>query len=345
MTAPHTSLIERDGAVVRLQGTPAFLTELQAQVAPYLVLRDDDDARAGDAWLVVAGLDDARARDATFVLDRTPFRAEPDRRLWISTTQRTIAVEHPPGPWLVTMVRRVLHNLLRTQLAARGAVFLHGALCTFRGRGVAFVGGKRAGKTSSLLALLALPETCYCTNDDLSIHFDGGGPMGIGWPRTINIRRDTHGVLRDQLGIELASVRTAHPLSEPQIPLGEDARQAKHAFRPDELAGVLGRPLIPEARLSLIVIPAFAPEVEVAPIAVADRLASLGDALELAPDPKHAGFAQRLLPPVDDALRARNLDRLIHEVPWVRLCQPLEALVAGRDRIAAIANASPGQWS
>jgi hypothetical protein len=87
-----------------------------------------------------------------------------------------------------TTVKRSLRNLVKLLFVERGWVPLHAAACTWDGVGICILGGKFAGKTSTLLNLLVRPGARLVTNDNLFLR-DGGSVLeGCGFPNKAGLR-------------------------------------------------------------------------------------------------------------------------------------------------------------
>ena len=115
----------------------------------------------------------------------------PDRNLFVDHTTREILISESSRSWRTLQMLRMIRNILRWEAFVTGDLFLHGGLVDMNGIGVAYVGGKKSGKTSSILAALLTEGSRLVSNDDLTIREKNGQLIAYGWPRTINVRRDT----------------------------------------------------------------------------------------------------------------------------------------------------------
>ncbi|MFJ2867691.1 hypothetical protein [Kitasatospora sp. NPDC087314] len=177
------------------------------------------------------------------------------------------------------LAARYVRILLRLQRAMRpGELFLHAAMVASppgvgdAGRGIAVIGPKRAGKTSTVMAAM-LAGAAFVGNDDLSVSRSGAGWTGHGWPRSVSVRSDTF----TALGVQLPSW-SAHPArtAGPQEQAGE---AHPVMLLPSELASLLGSSAVrPSAALTGLVFPRFTPEAgdtalrELTPARTAERL-------------------------------------------------------------------------
>jgi len=326
------------GVTVRLHAGAGVLESLDRHLAAYLRLHAGDPHAPAD-WTVAAGsLGELRANPRPALAVEGP--GEPPQRMRVLPASRRLEVYADPERWLVQATLRQLRHVLRLSLGSREMVFVHGALVRIRDRGVALVGEKRSGKTSTLLALLEVPGTAFVSNDDVSITFRRERPLGLGWPRSVRIRLDTLGVLElVGPGARGRPVRLRHPLNGGS-PLPDPTRDpcapgVLHAF-PDELGRCLDRPVLTECAIDVVVFPSFAASLDAAPrIDRLDRSRALA-ALERhsaprrpLPGSEHAVHLLRHFPPPSHAKIDPLLERLAASVPCFRLRQGFRTLRAG----------------
>lgn len=115
---------------------------------------------------------------------------EPDRVLWANEGLRAVALLNGSTAWRDQQLLRSVRHLLRWRAYAAGDLFLHGGLVRHEGRGILVAGGKRSGKTSTILSTLLHGRAEFVSNDDVTLADPDGAPVGYGWPRTVNIRTD-----------------------------------------------------------------------------------------------------------------------------------------------------------
>ncbi len=84
---------------------------------------------------------------------------------------------------------RAVRELLSLEWQSRGRLSLHASAFVWRGRAVAFLGPKGAGKTTSLLSCLRVPGAAYLTNDRLALDLDSG--MAGAVATILNLRRSS----------------------------------------------------------------------------------------------------------------------------------------------------------
>jgi hypothetical protein len=246
------ALTFRSGAdadvAVTVTATSEVAAALQRSCQPWL----DVTGETPTGVTVVGGLrlaEPARRRRVVATLSD-----EPDRVLYISDERRELVVEATDERWMHQQILRCVRNLLRWQQVGKsGAVFLHAGMITYGGIGVGFLGGKKSGKTSSVLAALAAGAG-FLSNDDVSLHREGERWIAYGWPRTLVIRPETRAALRDRLpGLSAPRTRFGHPTNA----AGSDGIGADLWVTPDELASAVPCELVRSARVGALVLPVF----------------------------------------------------------------------------------------
>jgi hypothetical protein len=263
--------------------------------------------------------------------------------------RRSIALPGPSSDWLTTQVLRSVRNLLRWQAYRRGELFVHGGMVVADGLGIAFLGRKRAGKTSSIVSAL-LAGAGFVSNDDLVIGTAPGRPdelTGLGYPRTINVRSDTLLALSTREPRLADLFRSAgHPANghpgkhktgtETRLPDGS-AAPISVWVRCAELAAATGAAVLPAHRVDAVVFPRFLPAgappevAELDPAAARAELAEHIETMAVRFDPFLAEwFAGR------DGARADALaERLATTVRCVRLHQSIDRLAEGTAALLA----------
>ncbi len=277
---------------------------------------------------------------------------EPDRVLWAHRASRTIAVCGEPSPWRTQQLLRCVRNLLRWEHFADGELFLHGGLVHAGGRGIAFVGGKRSGKTSSIMSALLHAGADFVSNDDLVVTDDDGrGLRGLGFPRSVNVRTDSllalarrWPALRGLLGSATHPANSfpgLHRAHERQVHVGQEDTVAPMVWvRCQELAEVTGGRLLASGGLDAVVFPAFSSSItapvvrRLSPEEAAEALAANSEPAALSYDP----FLADWYPDTRLDRRAGITAELIRSVPCYRLTQDMhhlgEATAALLDAVA-----------
>jgi len=237
-------------------GARAVDVEVPAEIWPtveeYLCgfVAVDAPASSEGSWRVVLSVrtDDAAERDAA------PYGDYDDTRVWraVDGAAREVRLIADAGsPYAPVHVVRVIRTVLRLTAAERdpSALFLHAGMVAWRGHGIAVVGNKRSGKTSTVIAATAAGAQ-FVSNDDLSLHrsaadaTDAAGVLGVGWPRSVSIRLDTLA----PLGLALPA-RSAHP--------SNSHRDEAQLLMPHEIGRMLGSRVVPRAPLRAVLFPAF----------------------------------------------------------------------------------------
>jgi hypothetical protein len=85
-------------------------------------------------------------------------------------------------------VKRSLRNVMKLLFIEQGWLPFHAASCTWNDTGICILGGKFAGKTSTLLNLLARPGARLVTNDNLFLRDGGARLEGCGFPNKAGLR-------------------------------------------------------------------------------------------------------------------------------------------------------------
>lgn len=214
--------------------------------------------RPKDAWELTVG---PGSGEIIGDLDVAQPVGEPQRVYEVRQDVRVIVVREPDDPvWQVQHLLRLVRFLYRASLASKVSLFPHGAMVSREGRGIALIGEKRAGKTTSVLSLLA--KSCdFVANDDLSFVEEHGVWFGVGSSRAIAVRRDVSQLshLRDHLG-EHRSLR--HPANRRAGLLMEYTH-----FYPQELVGRFKCGIAERAVLAGIALISFgAEEATLAPV-------------------------------------------------------------------------------
>lgn len=239
----------RDGCAVRLWLEPAEATTLAALWQPYISLKAGDHAPPRSWTILPAG----EVGDGTAV-HQDPLGTDVAYRLWLKGRDKVVHIA-PEGA--MTQRRRLVRCLIRRQFMSRGDAFLHSALLVNRrtGQGLAIAGGKRSGKTTSMLALLSSGYFDYSTNDDLTIRLSQDSlPGAFGWPRSIAIRRDTLRLLaRSGSALREALQSSRHP-SRTGTSRPVDRRGI---LLPLELTAATGARMVDQVPLAAIVVPRF----------------------------------------------------------------------------------------
>ncbi len=85
-------------------------------------------------------------------------------------------------------VKRSLRNMMKLLFMEKGWLPFHSAACIWNDTGICILGGKFAGKTSTLVNLLARPGARLVTNDNLFLRDGGTFLEGCGFPNKAGLR-------------------------------------------------------------------------------------------------------------------------------------------------------------
>lgn len=324
---PVYAVFSRHAAAVTLAADPPLIEEIAGLMRPFVQV-EQVAAPPADQWAVAARRDYA---PGPLTLERTVEDApgEPQRVALVDRQARWIVHTYEQPQWMMQNTLRMIRNLLRVQLYAAGALFLHGAMIDVGGCGIAYLGRKRAGKTSSLLAALAHPQVALVNNDDLTV-LPGQTPRGLGWPRAVGVHFDTVEAVAPALpALRQATQQLTHPVNFIDTP-------DRYYFYPTELARLCGRDLRPETALRMIVFPCFLPRgtsgVELERLDPARALELLTLHTEPVPD-KYNRFLHDYFVFPTSAMISQQLRDLVARVPCYELRQSFDCLVAGAQRL------------
>ncbi|MDT0266101.1 hypothetical protein RM844_07305 [Streptomyces sp. DSM 44915] len=324
------------GPAVDLVGPPSAVAEFRALAEPFVEVRTPwdggpprptvhvvTDAPRGDGWRRVA----------------YASAYEPDRVVWLDDARRGVAVVGEPSAWRAQQVLRSVRHLLRWQAYARGDLLLHGGMVALDGRGLVVIGGKKSGKTSTLLSALVHAGADFVSNDDVTLTEGPGGRLvGYGFPRTVNIRTDV------LLALAGSSPRIGDLLAEAGHPTNGFAGRHRTAealrtesgaelpgslwVRATELARATGCRLLPRFPVGAVVLPGFDAAVDgprLGGLAPGDAGPRLAEHVERE-GTKYDPFLRAWFPVTDEARRARLTGLLTAAVPFGELRQSMVAL-------------------
>jgi hypothetical protein len=85
-------------------------------------------------------------------------------------------------------VKRSLRNLMKLLFMEKGWLPFHSASCIWNDTGICILGGKFAGKTSTLVNFLARPGARFVSNDNLFLRDGGTHLEGCGFPNKAGLR-------------------------------------------------------------------------------------------------------------------------------------------------------------
>lgn len=176
-----------------------------------------------------------------------------ENNLNLDPVKQLISVPFDSTIWTSLFIFRLIRNLFRLEYArTANSLFLHGGIVNIDGKGILYLGGKGAGKTSSILGMLSLGNgVSYVCNDDAIIRFSNS-MIGIGSARSISIRRNTLKSLEKIFSLNL--VQEEHPSNE------LSSEKEYLTLYPKQLSKIFGNRLIQETPINAIVFPSIATE-------------------------------------------------------------------------------------
>lgn len=308
-------------ASVILQADHAIVQAVQDRAYPYWQTQPISGSQS-EVWTIMVG-----SPDAQMVYETWPVSSpdEPKAHVHIVHQAKTIILPDQETIWLIQRALRLIRNILRLQLARAGAIFLHAGMVSMPGYGgIAYVGDKQAGKTSSILAALT-QGAHFVTNDDLVILSDGPHLRALGSPRSIRVRHDT-----------LTTLPYPRVTGRPLLshPLPSERGPEFLCFFPHELAETFQCQLIPETDLRTLVFTSFLPRssslaTSLRPVSGAEALVLLRRHSEPCTDGYHR-FLRTCFPAPTEQ---QPLEKLIQQVPCYQLQQSFSTLGTALDII------------
>lgn len=247
-------------------------------------------------------------------------QTEPDRVLLVHHARREIAFVAPPSAWRTQQLLRSVRNLIRWQAYERGELFVHGGMVAVHGVGIAFLGRKRAGKTSSILSALVNAAADFVSNDDLVLAPTPDGVLGHGYPRAVTIRLDSlMAVTRDDQRLRSLVHDVRHPINHHRV-------QESLFVRCAELVAAAGTSLRPRHPLHVVAFPGFLQPGESAGVeelgrAEAARLLAEHTESEAT---DHDPFLASWFPSYDESARAAVVGQLLDTATFVRVRQDMD---------------------
>lgn len=172
--------------------------------------------------------------------------------------------ESDPEWWMEPS--RLVREIITRQLEEDSTFVFHAASVVFGNNGVAFVGPKRAGKTTLTMAALEHARAAYIANDRAYVEMEAGTPYVRGWPVTAALGIGTclaSPTMRPLLAGAVPS-RYPQPTVQSRLDLDEFRRRdvpamlkerVKVELTPMEIAHVFGAPLVPRNTLDALIFP------------------------------------------------------------------------------------------
>ncbi|OEV01758.1 hypothetical protein [Streptomyces nanshensis] len=358
MTEDVHVIASMDTVAVRLRAPRAVVGELDRLAAPYITTTAAETTHEETYEELPSVLFTSEPPEGDGwerVVNSSEY--EPDRVVWADRTRRSVAVVGDPVPtaWQSQQLLRSVRHLLRWQAYARGDLLLHGGLVSAQGAGIVFTGGKRSGKTSSILSSLLHAKADFVSNDDVALTESAGGLVGYGTPRTVNIRTDSLLALAETApGMKELLRDCAHPTNgyrgrhrtlETLTTDSGTELPGSLWVRCAELARATGCSLSPRGTVDAVVLPKFdgaTQEPRIEPLTPEEAGAALQEHIEWQ-GTKYDPFLAEWFPETDAGRRQRLVERLVAEVPFLALTQNMHGLGAATDLVVAAALGAPAR--
>ena len=318
---------------MRLLARDEDASKIIARLTPYF--HAVAEASPEDRWTVVLGMSLLPWEVPDFEPIEVAAAGEPESRLLLSRSTRTICIAATEGdPWTIQVASRLVRVLARLSYYERGALFLHAGAVDCDGAGIAYVGAKRSGKTSSILAMLTSGQADFVSNDDLALRPAGSRWEAIGWPRAVSIRADTLAFALAESGRVRAPI-ARHPANDTagQSP---DVDPGTTILYPSELRSTFSCGIAPTSDLAAIVMPRFVSDtgVRIRHLPPNGAHTALLECVEWNPN-RHEPFLLELFDlPSSDSVE-RNLADLVQSVPCFTLDQSMKNLREAAEAVRA----------
>lgn len=115
-----------------------------------------------------------------------------DREFLLTRIGRRIIVKGHDGPIISELVRKAIRQIFTYELERKNGLRLHASAFEYNENGVALLGNKGAGKTTSLLSMIAYSDAKYIANDVLEVRPKNNNLLQInGWPTVCLVGRGT----------------------------------------------------------------------------------------------------------------------------------------------------------
>jgi len=178
---------------------------------------------------------------------------EPQREYYFNDQLKTILICKPRDLRLKLQIAvRLSRDIIKHLYLQDNSIFFHGGMISYEGKGICFLGDKKAGKTSIMLSLLATNNASFISNDDVSVTInEAGNCVGYGWPRAISIRKDSLNLMNNVLGTYDFDNQIMHP---------DNCFDKTHNYLflyPNELAKIFSCNISTESKIDMILIPHF----------------------------------------------------------------------------------------
>lgn len=323
-------LFERQEAKVLLVATSDIVSSIKKLCWPYIQV-SEVQREIDDVWTIYTK-SEAKIKNVDLKSFKYTPPGEAEANILYNGNFKIISLhEIEESLWIIQHALRLIRKILRLQLLERGTLFVHGGMVEYKNNGIAFLGKKKAGKTSSILSFLANEKSStYITNDDLSLQLNetDGNVYGYGWPRSISIRSDS---LQKINGLNIDIKELSHPIHT----------QHKEKFNsyylyPKELSHFANLKIVENERISTFIFPSFTSnesnQAEIKRLSKEEVFERLKENFEVNPDK----FNEFLLPyfnTINMVIVIKKLQVYAQKIPGYQLLQSFNCLENGTNCI------------
>ncbi|MCY7079207.1 hypothetical protein [Streptococcus oralis] len=167
------------------------------------------------SWMIVTEkewLQNNSCRDKFEIVYEETRTSEPIRKFAVNRESKVIVIEEPSEDiWRQHIAIRLVRDMYRIHVIQNKGVPLHGGMIERNGFGIAVLGRKKSGKTTTLLSMMD-EDANFIANDDLIVSYEYD-IKGHGSTRSISIRKDTIPYIRNNYLDRIAS----NPLNKTEL--------------------------------------------------------------------------------------------------------------------------------
>lgn len=316
-------LTTRKSASVGIVINEIYKDEIIKELYPYIHVSEVENFKE-NIWTIFSSKENVDDINE-FNLYSMPSDGEPDNKMLLNLLEKKIIIDQEECKWMLKYLIRMLRNLLRWQLYTDNYFYLHGGIVESDDVGIAYLGKKKSGKTSSILSILSMGNAKYITNDDITLYIDDK-ISALGWPRAIAVRPDTIDVLRGFAG---NSIKTIFTLKHPRHSINNlNNKQEEDAtfFLPEEISNIFNCDILNETKLKVIIFPKFIDKLKDTALNRIDKIEAtkqLVDNLEIKPD-KHSNFLENYFNIPNIQILHKKIEDIVNRIPCYELHQVFE---------------------
>lgn len=213
---------------------------------------------SSDIWSIYSSPKDEY--DLTnFTIYNEPSPDGPGTNIYMDKDKKIIMVNQSDYKWEILYLVRMVRNIMRWLLWSEHIVYMHGGLVKIKDYGIAIIGEKKAGKTSTILSIIGkCSASNFITNDDLSLEVGENNIVGFGWPRALCIRYDTICQLKKINPAFFEKIgKLNHPSNKYMINYSNIKISDHYYFFPNEIADCSNTKLLSQTNIDYIIFPSF----------------------------------------------------------------------------------------